>query len=126
MNLLRSMLILAGCTLSCIIVIAAEAEVEPTAANIATTPGSRPSAGPSSAADRLDLDATVVTGNRELPKVLYIVPWKKAELGDLPEQPFNTLLDEALTPLDRDEFRREIAYHSKISTTKPATLPASP
>src|SRR5262245_22640115 len=46
------------------------------------------------ASDRLELDTTVVTGNRELPKVLYIVPWKKADIGDLPAQPFNTLLDE--------------------------------
>jgi hypothetical protein len=67
------------------------------------------------AADRLDLDASVVTGNRELPKVLYIVPWKKAEVGDLPEQPFNSLLDEALKPVDRDVFRREVAYYTKIA-----------
>src|SRR3954453_16528956 len=32
--------------------------------------------------DRLNLETTVVTGNRELSKVLYIVPWKKAEIGD--------------------------------------------
>lgn len=56
--------------------------------------------------DRLNLDTTVVTGNRELPKVLYIVPWKKSDLGDLPAQPFNTLLDEALAPVDRDVFRQ--------------------
>lgn len=61
--------------------------------------------------DRLDLDTTVVTGNRELPKVLYIVPWKKSDLGNLPAQPFNTLLDEALTPVDRDVFRREVTYY---------------
>lgn len=66
-------------------------------------------------ADRLDLDTTVVTGNRELPKVLYIVPWKKADLGDLPSQPFNTLLDEALTPVDRDVFRREVTYYGAVS-----------
>ena len=71
--------------------------------------------------DRLDLEVSVVTGNRELPKVLYIVPWKKAELGDLPEQPFNSLLDEALKPIDRDEFRREVAYFSKL-----AERPAAP
>ncbi len=76
------------------------------------------------AADRLDLDATVVTGNRELPKVLYIVPWKKAELGDLPEQPFNTLLDEALAPIDRDEFRREVSYYSKLADRPAAAAPA--
>jgi hypothetical protein len=67
------------------------------------------------ASDRLQLDTTVVTGNRELPKVLYIVPWKKADLGDLPAQPFNTLLDEVLTPVDRDVFRREVTYYGAIS-----------
>jgi hypothetical protein len=65
--------------------------------------------------DRLDLDTTVVTGNRELPKVLYIVPWKKSDLGDLPAQPFNTLLDEALTPVDRDVFRREVTYYGAVN-----------
>jgi hypothetical protein len=65
--------------------------------------------------DRLELDTTVVTGNRELPKVLYIVPWKKADLGDLPAQPFNTLLDEVLTPVDRDVFRREVTYYEAVS-----------
>jgi hypothetical protein len=65
--------------------------------------------------DRLQLDTTVVTGNRELPKVLYIVPWKKSDLGELPAQPFNTLLDEALTPVDRDVFRREVTYYGAIA-----------
>jgi hypothetical protein len=65
--------------------------------------------------DRLNLDTTVVTGNRELPKVLYIVPWKKSDLGELPSQPFNTLLDEALAPVDRDVFRREVTYYGAVS-----------
>lgn len=67
------------------------------------------------AADRLDLDTTTVTGNRELPKVLYIVPWKKADLGELPGQPFNTLLDDALAPVDRDVFRREVTYFDAVA-----------
>ena len=29
------------------------------------------------AQDRADIDRTKIIGNRELPKVLYIVPWKK-------------------------------------------------
>jgi hypothetical protein len=79
---------------------------------------SKPAAAPGRRAqnDRLDLDTTIVTGNRELPKVLYIVPWKKADLGDLPAQPFNTLLDEVLTPVDRDVFRREVTYYGVVST----------
>jgi hypothetical protein len=74
--------------------------------------------------DRVTLDTTIVTGNRELPKVLYIVPWKKADLGDLPAQPFNTLLDEVLTPVDRDVFRREVTYYGVVSSggnASPAT-----
>ncbi len=95
---------------------------ESRASTPATARGNADRAQPSTAAaqprrsgDRLDLDTTVVTGNRELPKVLYIVPWKKAELGDLPSQPFNTLLDEALTPVDRDVFRREVTYYGAVS-----------
>ncbi len=76
--------------------------------------------------DRLDLDTTVVTGNRELPKVLYIVPWKKSDLGDLPAQPFNTLLDEALTPVDRDVFRREVTYYGAVSNGGDSVRNTSP
>lgn len=73
-------------------------------------------AEPASAhADHLQLDTTVVTGNRELPKVLYIVPWKKADIGELPGQPFNTLIDEVLTPVDRDVFRREVTYYGAVA-----------
>ncbi|MET0499148.1 MAG: hypothetical protein ABW106_12865 [Steroidobacteraceae bacterium] len=81
--------------------------------------------------DRLKLDTTVVTGNRELPKVLYIVPWKRADIGDLMTQPMNTLLDEVLTPVDRDVFRREVTYYGTITrnadeiNVAPATPPAA-
>jgi hypothetical protein len=74
-------------------------------------------------ADRLDLDTTVVTGNRELPKVLYIVPWKKPEIGDLPAQPFNTLLDEVLAPVDRDVFKREVTYFHTVTQGDKAVAP---
>ncbi len=76
--------------------------------------------------DRLDLDTTTVTGNRELPKVMYVVPWKKSDLGDLPAQPFNTLLDEALTPVDRDVFRREVTYYGAINGGSDAAAPPPP
>jgi hypothetical protein len=79
-----------------------------------------------SSTDRLELDTTVVTGNRELPKVLYIVPWKKAKLGDLPGQPFNSLLDEVLTPVDRDVFRREVTYFEAVTEGANATQSTSP
>jgi hypothetical protein len=64
--------------------------------------------------DRIELDTTDITGNRELPKVLYIVPWKPSDLGDLVGKPVNSLLDEALQPLDRDVFQRENRYYDGL------------
>jgi hypothetical protein len=77
----------------------------------ASAPGARPAhKGP----DRLELEATDITGNRELPKVLYIVPWKHSDLGDLVGKPTNSLLDEVLQPLDRDVFQRENRYYDAL------------
>jgi hypothetical protein len=64
--------------------------------------------------DRLNLDTTDIRGNRELPKVMYIVPWKRSDLGDLVGRPANSLLDEVLQPLDRDVFRRETRYYDAL------------
>jgi hypothetical protein len=64
--------------------------------------------------DRMELDTTDITGNRELPKVLYIVPWKRSDLGDVVGKPVNSLLDEVLQPLDRDVFQRENRYYDAL------------
>lgn len=85
-----------------------------------------PAARSGNAQDRVDLDATQITGNRELPKVLYIVPWKRPELGDLVGRPLNSLLDEVLAPVDRDVFRRETRYFDALrpDQTAPPAAPA--
>jgi hypothetical protein len=64
--------------------------------------------------DTLDLGTTSITGNQELPKVLYIVPWKKSDLGDLVGRPVNTLLDEVLTPVDPAVFERNLNYYESL------------
>lgn len=66
------------------------------------------------AADRLELQTATVTGDREQPKVMYIVPWKRSDIGDLSGKPMNSLLDEALAPIDRDEFKREVMYYHAV------------
>jgi hypothetical protein len=71
-------------------------------------------------ADRLELDTTDITGNRELPKVLYIVPWKHSDLGELTGKPVNSLLDEVLQPIDRDVFQRQNRYYDAL---KPEAAP---
>ena len=68
----------------------------------------------STATDRIDLGVATVTGDREQPKVMYIVPWKKSDIGDLSGKPMNSLLDEALAPVDRDEFKREVVYYTAV------------
>jgi hypothetical protein len=96
------------------------------AAGTAPAPITAPAAAPASAAprqngarahkgaDRLELETTDITGNRELPKVLYIVPWKRSDLSDLAGRPPNSLLDEVLQPLDRDVFQRQNRYYDAL------------
>ena len=64
--------------------------------------------------DTLDLGTTSITGNQELPKVLYIVPWKRSDLGDLVGRPVNTLLDEVLAPVDPEVFERHLEYYDTL------------
>jgi hypothetical protein len=76
------------------------------------------------AIDRIDLDTTQITGNKELPKVMYVVPWKHSDLGDLTGKPANSLVDEVLQPLDRDVFNREERYYHTVAPEKsPAPAP---
>jgi hypothetical protein len=64
--------------------------------------------------DSIELGRTEITGNQELPKVLYIVPWQKSEPGDLMGRPVNSLLDEVLAPVDREEFLRQVGYYNDL------------
>ena len=68
--------------------------------------------------DRMELGRTEITGNQELPKVLYIVPWQKSAPSDLMGRPVNTLLDEVLAPIDREEFIRQVDYHGDLYGTE--------
>ena len=77
--------------------------------------------------DQADLDRSQIIGNRELPKVLYIVPWKKPGPGDLAGRPLVSVLDEALAPVDRDVFRRQVRYDAQtVARTQESTPAAAP
>ena len=86
-------------------------ENEPASDVTRTTTGSR-------VMDSMELGRTEITGNQELPKVLYIVPWQKSDPGDLMGRPVNTLLDEVLAPIDREEFTREVEYYDDLYGTE--------
>ena len=91
---------------------------EPASQVAANTPGDR-------VVDRLKLDTTAITGNRELPKVMSIVPWKAAEPPDGPDRPMGSLIEEMLSPVDRDEFRREITYYRELTSQSSEVAGAS-
>ena len=74
--------------------------------------------------DTLELGRTEITGNQELPKVLYIVPWQKSDPGDLMGRPVNTLLDEVLAPVDREEFIRQVGYYEDLNGLEERLLAA--
>ena len=60
------------------------------------------------------MGTATVTGDREQPKVMYIVPWKRSDIGDLAGRPMNSLVDEILAPVDRDVFKREVVYYQAV------------
>jgi len=80
----------------------------------ASSHAAAPNQKSASKTDRLELGTATVTGDREQPKVMYIVPWKRSEIGDLAGKPMNSLVDEVLAPIDRDVFRREVVYYRAV------------
>ena len=62
-----------------------------------------------------ELSGMSIVGNDEAPKSLYIVPWKRSELGA--ETSLNKMLNERAVPVDRDEFMRQLEFYA-VSTRK--------
>ena len=62
----------------------------------------------------LALGATDITGNKELPKVMVIVPWKDSMGAGGVVKPTDSLMDEVLQPVDRAVFQRRIRYYSQL------------
>ncbi len=69
-----------------------------------------PAPGPA----QVSLEASEVRGNPQLPMVLYIVPCKHPAMVAVAGRPVNSLVDEALAPVDRDVFRRQGRYFEQL------------
>ena len=66
------------------------------------------------AQERLDLQGIEIIGNQELPRILYIVPWKPVERFDITSPPIVSIMEQKLSPLERASFKRKIHYHEAI------------
>jgi hypothetical protein len=60
-----------------------------------------------------ELSGMSVIGNDEAPKALYIVPWKKSEIGA--ETSLNMMMTESAVPVDREVFMRQLDFY-EVST----------
>ncbi len=70
---------------------------------------------PLQAEEAVEMQGLSIIGNQELPRMLYIVPWKASELPELSEPPLQSLIDEALAPIEREEFRRNVIYYDALA-----------
>ena len=75
------------------------------------------------AEDSVELEGTSIIGSRELPKILYIVPWKNPSPDSLIGRPVASLLDEVLGALDRDVFLRQVEYYEFIEGNDISSAP---
>jgi hypothetical protein len=64
--------------------------------------------------DSLALGTTSVSGNRELPRVMVVVPWKSATPARLGGRPIVSLVEAALTPVDPEVFKRQLDYYALL------------
>ena len=75
------------------------------------------------AEERIQLDETAIMGSKELPKVIYIVPWKSANIMELGNASGKSSFSENMQALDRDVFRKELDYFSMLEGTGRETQP---
>jgi len=58
-----------------------------------------------------------VSGNKELPNVLYIVPWKSDSTpAPLPE--VTRLVDEIYSPVDPEVFSKQVKFYHQLTELK--------
>ena len=73
------------------------------------------------AEEQINMEALSIIGNKELPNVLYILPWKHSDLPDMVELPLSGLINDALKPIDRKTLLRQQHYQRIISKQNAAT-----
>ena len=72
------------------------------------------SQGLAQAQERSNVDGPAILGNQELPKVLYIVPWKKPVQTEVAGKGFVSVVNEDLVPIDREVFLRQVQFQSQL------------
>ncbi len=66
------------------------------------------------AQESVQLEGTEIIGNKELPRVLYIVPWKSVERFDIETPAIDSIMDQQLKRIERTAFRRKIHFYNVV------------
>lgn len=67
------------------------------------------------AEQRIRLESSKITGNSELPKILYVVPWKKVAATKIVYQlNMHGMTDDMLRPVDPEEFQRQEKNYAEL------------
>ena len=67
------------------------------------------------AEQRIQLKSSTITGNSELPKILYVVPWKKVAATEINYQlTVHGINDDVLKPIDPEEFQRQAKNYAEL------------
>ena len=70
------------------------------------------------AGEKIELKTTTIKGNKELPKILYLVPWQDAEDDELKSQKLmlHSLFTDLYEPLLPDAPANNMSVRTRIST----------
>lgn len=66
------------------------------------------------AEDVIESEGRQSTGDAEMPKALYIVPWKKPALPVTASRPVTFFVNDALSSTDRESLDAQIAFHGLL------------
>jgi hypothetical protein len=66
------------------------------------------------AEEKITMDSLQVIGNKEMPNILYILPWQTAQLPTMVELPLSGLIQDALQPVDRESILRRKYYQEVV------------
>ncbi len=71
-------------------------------------------------ANAAEIEETVlgmnVSGNKEAPNLLYIIPWKDSSADATPPEVYR-LMDEIYSTVDPDVFEKEVVFYQQLTAT---------
>lgn len=71
------------------------------------------------AEQKIKLKSSTITGNSELPKILYVVPWKKVAATEIKYKlTVHGISDDVLKAIDPEEFQRQAKNYAELANSQ--------